>query len=245
MTIDDLRETSAARMRDLANAEWARDARSTQSKACAKCTKRTDAQAMLFDDMADSGARCLDGECWQRQSAAWKVAHPPPVTTAGTSGSGGSTDDGDGDGDGDVDDAKPQTVSGPTRQQKIDFAYVDTIRGQVDNFKAEHIGHEVLFALAAVFGVRNCQASITSTDKEWAMFDAALNDLKEGTGSRAKTVLWAGIKAVLLCRISAGFAYQMVPNDRRIAEATRIGKMLDLDVEAICKEVEFDEKTEE
>jgi len=245
MTIDDLRETCAARMRDLANAEWARDARSTQAKACAKCTKRTDAQAMLFDDMADSGARCLDGECWQRQSAAWKVAHPPPMTTAGTS-LRGST----GDGDGDVDDAKPQTVSGPTRhgptrQQVIDFAYVDTIRVQVDNFKAEHIGHEVLFALAAVFGVGTSQTVIQSTDKEWAMFDAALNDLKEGTGSRAKSVLWAGIKAVLLMRISVNLAYQMVPNDRRIAEATRIGKMLDLDVEAICEEVEFDEKTEE
>jgi ParB/RepB/Spo0J family partition protein len=244
MTIDDLRETCAARMRDLASAEWARDARSAQSKACAKCTKRTDAQTMLFDDMADKGARCLDGECWQRQSAAWKVAHPPPMTTAGTS-LRGATDDNDLDGDGDGDDAKPQKVSGPTRQQKIDFAYVDTIRCQVNAFKAEHMDREVLCALAAVFGVGTSQTVIQRTDKEWAMFDAALNDLKEGTGSRAKTVLWAGAKAVLMLRIGCENAYAMAANDRRIGEATRIGKMLDLDVEAICSEVEFDEKTEE
>jgi len=245
MTIDDLRETCASRMRDLANAEWARDGRSPQAKACAKCTKRTDAQAMLFDDMADKGARCLDGECWQRQSAAWKVAHPPQTPT-GTA-AGGSTDDGDGDGDGDGqgDGDGDVTPQGPTRRQERDYQYVDTIRVQIDNFKAEHMDREVLCALAAVFGVRNCQASITSTDKEWAMFDAALNDLKEGTGSRAKTVLWAGIKAVLLMRISAREPYMMAPNDRRIAEATRIGVLLDLDVEAIRNEVEFDEKTEE
>jgi ParB-like chromosome segregation protein Spo0J len=95
MTIDDLRETCDARMRDLANAEWARDGRSPQAKACAKCAKRTDAQAMLFDDMADTGARCLDGECWQRQTAAWKVAHPPQTPT-GTA-DGGSADEDDGD----------------------------------------------------------------------------------------------------------------------------------------------------
>jgi ParB-like chromosome segregation protein Spo0J len=243
MTIDDLRKTCAARMRDLANADWARDGRSEQAKACAKCTKRTDAQAMLFDDMADSGARCLDGECWQRQTAAWKVSHPPQTPAAGTA-AGGSTDDGEGDGDGDGEGEGEgnETPQGPTRRQELDYAFVDTIRGQVEGFKADNIDREVLFALAAVFGVRNCQASITSTDKEWAMFDAALDDLKRA-GGRAKAALWAGIKSVLLLRISVCAAYAMAPNDRRIAEATRIGALLDLDVEAIRKEVEFDEET--
>jgi hypothetical protein len=230
-------------MRDLANADWARDAKSPQAKACAKCTKRTDAQAMLFDDMADSGARCLDGECWQRQTAAWKVAHPPQMPhVVGTLEDGNGGDTSADEDDGDVQGHAPQTSQGPTRRQERDYAYVDTIRGQVEGFKADHIDREVLFALAAVFGVRNCQASITSTDKEWAMFDAALDDLKRA-GGRAKAALWAGVKSVLLMRIGVCAAYAMAPNDRRISEATRIGALLDLDVEAIRKEIEFDEET--
>lgn len=69
--MDALKDSVEDLLMEIAEAPWNTDGTNAFEAKCAKCAKRTDAQAVLFEDMAESG-RCLDRDCWDKQIAKFR-----------------------------------------------------------------------------------------------------------------------------------------------------------------------------